>query len=217
MLTPNELLLTPNKLLLTPDEMAITKASVKKRSTMSKQSPYTKSVIKAGKTFPRHKQCTAKEVAHVAKSCVQSKKMPSKAARLDAKARARAWAKRELGQKKKGGQSQPRLRVPCAAASSRSVSANGAEDAEDQAKSESINKEMINALDRIGQSDNQFIVDDISEDVFYDAMEFPEEEETDIVVEDASDDDEEISNLRSSIRNQIPTKSWMEPVAILPK
>ena len=215
MLTPNEVLLTPNKLLLTPDEMAITKASAKKRSAMSKQSPYTKSVAKAGKT---KKHCTAKEVAYVAKSSVQSKKTPSKAARLDAKARARAWAKRELGQKKKGGQSQPRLRVPSVATSSRSVSANDAEDVADRTKSERLNKEMVNALDRIGKSDNQFIVDDISEDVFYDAMEFLEEEEKDnIVVEDASDDDEEISNLRSSIRNQMPTKSWMEPVGVLPK
>ena len=182
MLTPSELLLTPNKLLLTPDEMAITKASAK-RSAMSKQSPYTKSVVKAGKTYPRQKHCAAKEVAHVAKLSVQSRKTPTKAARLEAKARARAWAKCELG-KKKGGQSQPRLREPSAVASSRSVSAIDADVAVDQTKSERTSKEMVNALDKIGNSDNQFNVDDLSE-VFYDAMENLEEEETDIVVEDA--------------------------------
>ena len=132
MLTPSELLLTPNKLLLTPDEMAITKASAK-RSAMRKQSPYTKSVVKAGKNYPRQKQCAAKEVAHVAKLSVQSRKTSTKAARLEAKARARAWAKRELG-KKKGGQSQPRLRELSAVASSRSVSASDA-DVQTQARS----------------------------------------------------------------------------------
>ena len=210
MLTPSELLLTPNKLLLTPDEMAITKASAK-RSAMSKQSPYTKSVVKAGKTYPRQKQCAAKEVAHVAKLSVQSRKTPTKAARLEAKARARAWAKRELG-KKKGGQSQLRLREPSVVASSRRVSASHTDVVVGQTKSEKTSKDMVNALDQIGKSDNQSIDDHISE-VFYDALENFEEEETDIVVEDASDDDdEEISNLRSSIRNQMPTKCWMEPV-----
>ena len=217
MLTPDQLLLTPNKLLLTLDEMTTTKASAKKRAAMSKQSPYSKSVVKAGKTVPRRKHCSAKEVALVAKS-VQGKQTPTKAARLDAKARARAWAKRELGQKRKGSQSQSRPQVS-AAASGRSVSAKDEEDVvSDLTESESMNKEMVKALDQIGKSDNRFIVDDISEDVFYDALEFLEEEESreDVVVEDASDDDdEEIRNLRSTINNQMPTKYWMEPVGVL--
>lgn len=182
---------------------------------MSKQS----SVVKAGKTIPKQRHDTAKEVAHVAKSSLPGKKMTLKAARLDAKARARAWAKRELGQRN-GRKSQSRPQVS-AAASARSVSVNDddddSEDVVDLTKSKSINKEMVETLDRIGKSDNQFIVDDISEDVFYDAMEFLDEDKTqeDVVVEDASDDDEELFSLRSSIRNQMPTKSWMEPVGVL--
>eukprot|EP00984_Skeletonema_dohrnii_P036996 scaffold38591_cov161-Skeletonema_dohrnii-CCMP3373.AAC.1 len=148
MLTPDHLLLTPNKLLLTLDEMTTTKASAKKRAAMSKQSPYVKSFVKAGKTVPRQKLCSAKEVAHVARS-VHGKQTPTKAARLDAKARARAWAKRELGQKKKGSQSQSRPQVS-AAASRRSVSAKDEEDVvSDLTESEIINKKMVNALDQI--------------------------------------------------------------------
>lgn len=182
--------------------MTIAKASVKKRAAMSKQSPYAKSVAKAGKTVPK-KPCTAKEVASAAK-LVQGKRTPTKKERLDAKARARAWAKRELGQKKKS--SQP-------AAFGQTVIAKDAEDVADP-----TNREMVNALDQVGKSDNQYIAGDISEDVFYDAMEFLEEEENqeDIVVEDASDDDEEIFSLRSASRNRRPThgQSWMEPVVM---
>jgi hypothetical protein len=62
--------------------------------------------------------------------------------------------------------------------------------------SDCINKEMLNTLDQAGD-DNNFIVGDISEEVFYDAMDFePLEEE--VVVENASDDeeDEQTVNLR---------------------
>jgi len=184
MLTPNKLLLTPNNLLLTPDEMTITKASVKKRAAMSKQSPYAKSVAKAGKTVPK-KAYTAKEVASAAKF-VQGKRTPTKKERLDAKARARAWAKREFGQKRKSIQPSD---------SSQSVIAKDADDVVDLTKNESINKEMVNALDEVGRNDNQFIIGDISEDVFFDALEFLEDEgkqeQEDIFVEDASDDDDD--------------------------
>jgi len=207
MLTPNKLLLTPNNLLLTPDEMTITKASVKKRAAMSKQSPYAKSVAKAGKTVPK-KAYTAKEVASAAKF-VQGKRTPTKKERLDAKARARAWAKREFGQKRKSIQPSD---------SSQSVIAKDADDVVDLTKNESINKEMVNALDEVGRNDNQFIIGDISEDVFFDALEFLEDEgkqeQEDIFVEDASDDDDDDDEIFNIYR---PThgQSWMEPVGAL--
>ena len=207
MLTPTKLLLTPNELLLAPDEM--TKASMKKRAAMSRKSPYARSVAKAAKSVPK-KKYTAKEVASAAKY-VQGKRTPTKAERLDAKARARAWAKRELGQKKKSSRHHSQV---SAAAFGQKESAEDEEDVVDL--TENINKEMVFALDQVDNNKQQFIVGDISEDVFYDAMEFHEEEDKqeDFVVEDASDDDDdELINLR----NWRPAngQSWMEPAGAL--
>ena len=185
MLTPNKLLLTPNKLLFTPDEMTTAIASAKKRPAMSKQSPYSKTVVKAAKTVPK-KHYTVKVVASAAAKSVQARTTPTKAESLQ---RARAWARRELGEKKKSSsETTSHVSAPAAGRSERAM--------ENVTMSDCINKEMLNTLDQAGD-DNNFIVGDISEDVFYDAMDFePLEEE--VVVENASDDeeDEQTVNLR---------------------
>ena len=218
-----DLLLTPNRLLLTPDKMAITKASTKKRAAMRKRSPYVKSVIKAGKTNSERHVTAKKDAVSVTKSL--GKKTLTKAERLEAKARAKEWAKRELGWKRRmESESRPSSFQANAADSTRLASVETKDsgaiaDLADIDEMSSINKDMINALNEAGKCDNQFVFGDISEDVFYDALDFFEEDETtkkDVTVEEASDDeDDDMINLRSSIRNQVPTHSWMEPVGSL--
>jgi hypothetical protein len=58
---------------------------------------------------------------------------------------------------------------------------------------------------------NADVTNSDANEIFYDAMEFAREEH---LVEDVTDEDEEISALRSAARTQVPGRgqSWMEPV-----
>jgi hypothetical protein len=203
LLTPNNLLLTPNDLLLIPDEMVTTK-----RSAMSKQSPYSRkaTVSKAGKTVQK-KQHGSKTMA----KSVQTKQMsPKKEKLMEARARAKAWAKRELGQKKKADISMPNAQATASAV----ASAKDEEGTEDHTmkESESVNKQMMNALDEVDDDNNQFILEDISEDVFFDAMDFLPSTP---LVEDASSDEDEGEKETRRCSPLRYGQSWMEPIGAL--
>lgn len=203
LLTPNSLLLTPNDLLLIPDEMVTTK-----RAAMSKQSPYSRktTVSKAGKTVQK-KQHGSKS----ALKSVQTKQMsPKKEKLMEARARAKAWAKRELGQKKKADFSMRNTQTTVSGV----ATAKDKEGTVDfnMKESESVNKQMMDALDEADNDNNQFILEDISEDVFFDAMDFLPSTP---LVEDASsdeEDDEKESRRCSPLRYG---QSWMEPIGAL--
>ncbi len=129
---------------------------------------------------------------------------------MEARARAKAWARRELGQKKRADVSMPNAQTTASAV----ASAKDEEGTEDftMKESESVNKQMMNALDEVDDDNNQFILEDISEDVFFDAMDFLPSTP---LVEDASsdeDEDEKVTPRCSPLRHG---QSWMEPIGAL--
>ena len=129
---------------------------------------------------------------------------------MEARARAKAWARRELGQKKKADVSMPKAQTTSSAVAS-AKDEKGTEDLT-MKESESVNKQMMNALDEVDDNNNQFILEDISEDVFFDAMDFLPS--TPLVEDASSDEDEDEKETRrcSPLRYG---QSWMEPISAL--
>mmetsp|Transcript_30906 Transcript_30906/g.65319 ORF Transcript_30906/g.65319 Transcript_30906/m.65319 type:complete len:240 (-) Transcript_30906:95-814(-) len=196
------------------------------RPTMSKKSPY-KSPVRACKS--RAKQySTAKKLSPTRKSIANS---TTKQEKMQARLRAREWAKKELGQKKSAPLS------PTQVDSSRIIVIDDDNCEEEEpkgrvhnvkaatidkyekpcAKCETLHQRMVN-LDIEKQEMKKTvsgIFDEPSkgDDIFYDALEYLPKQH-DFAVEDVSDEeDDEIRDLRSNRRNCAPSDGqWMEPL-----